>query len=149
MSGTRQLIPITGLLLTFAVSSHMVARLSGQQTPGGDFTNATTAEVRGPNGVLLRGQFAAAVEDDDDELERKATLAATGAGSSAAGEAEVEFDKGTLGKQEVEFSVTGLPAGTRLTFVIDGREVATATTDQRGRAEAEVDINASGVAASR
>ena len=141
MSATRQIIPLTGLLLTFAFSSYTVAGLHGQQTPGGDFTNASTAEVRGPAGVLLRGQFAAVVEDDEDELERKATLASTAAGSTASGEAEIEFDKGTPGKQEIEFSVSGLPAGTRLTFVIDGREIATATVYQRGRAEAEVDVN--------
>ena len=150
MSDTRQFIPVAGLLLTFAIVSHHVVRLDGQQPPTGDFTNAATAEVRDANGqVVLRGQFAASVEDDDGDLERKAALAPTGAGTTASGKAEVEFAKDTPAAQEIEFSVTNLAPGARFTFVIDGREVATATTDRRGHAEAEVDVNTSAVSRSR
>ena len=150
MSDTRQFIPLAGLLLTFAIAVHSMVRLDGQQPPTGDFTNSTTAEVRDANGqVVLRGQFAAPVEDDDGEMERKAALAPTAAGTTATGEAEVEFAKDTPASQEIEFSVSNLPAGERVTFVIDGREIATATTDRQGRAEAEVDVDASGVSRSR
>ena len=88
---------------------------------------------------MLQGQFEH-TEDDDDDTERKATLKPTGIDADAAGEAEVEFAKSAPTAQEVEFSVRGLPPGTALAFVIDGQQVATATTDQRGRAEVELDV---------
>ena len=150
MKNRRQLIPIVGLIVTMAVAVYMVAQLNGQEAPPtGDFSNAATAEVRDAQGqVILRGQFALADEDDDD-IERKATLQATGVDADAVGEAEVEFAKAAPAKQEIEFSVRNVQAGAAYTFVIDGVDVATATADKRGRAEADLDIRLPGTTTSR
>ena len=150
MKDMRQAIPIVGLLVTMAAAVYMVVQLSGQERPpAGDFTNAATAEVRDAQGqVVLRGQFALADEEDDD-IERRATLEPTGIDADAAGDAEVEFSKAAPTKQEIEFSVRNLQAGVAFTFVIDGIDVATATADRRGRAEVEVDVPLPGTTASR
>ena len=150
MKDKRWAFPIAGLVATIAVAGYTIVQLYGQSsTTSGDFTNAATATVRDAQGVeLLRGQFVVADEQDDD-VERKATLAPTGADADAAGDAEVEFSKTAPDKQEVEFSVRNVQPGVALTFVIDGIDVATATTDERGRAEVELDIQKPGTAASR
>lgn len=150
MTSKRQMIPLAGLAATVAMAVYMIAQLNGQQaTPTGDFTNATTAEVRDAQGqVLLRGQFAA-VEEEDDDVERKAQLQSTGADPDAVGEAEVEFSRTAPAEQEIEFSVRNVAPGTALTFVIDGTEIASATADNRGRAEAELDVRTAGASGSR
>jgi hypothetical protein len=144
MLRSRQWIPVGGLLATIAMACYAVVRLHGQApAPTADFTNAVTAEVRDAQGqVVLQGQFMAAVEDDDD-LERRATLAATGAAADATGEAELEFARTGPASQEVEFTVRNLPPGATFTFVIDGMDVASATTNQRGRAEVELEVGSS------
>ncbi len=145
MKSTRQLIPIGGLVITVAVAGYMVTQLNGQTSaPAGDFTNAATAQVRDAQGqIVLQGQFMPPV-DEDGGVERRATLAPTGVDADAAGEAEVEFAKTAPTEQEVEFSVENLQASATFTFVIDGTDVATATTDQRGRAEVEMDVRMPG-----
>jgi hypothetical protein len=150
MTSRRQIIPIAGLVATVAIAVYMIAQLNGQQaTPTGDFTNAATAEVRDAQGqVLLRGQFAA-VEEDDDDVERKAQLQSTGVDPDAVGEAEVEFSRNAPAEQEIEFSVRNVAPGAVLTFVIDGTEIASATADSRGRAEAEFDVRTAGAPGSR
>jgi len=67
-------------------------------------------------------------------------LAPTSADDELTGEAEIEFSKSAPVEQEVEFSVRNVAAGTVLTFVIDGTEVATVTADSRGRAEVELEV---------
>ncbi|HZL94699.1 MAG TPA: hypothetical protein VFB99_13680 [Vicinamibacterales bacterium] len=142
------MIPAVGLLLTVVAIVNTV-QLNGQATaPSADFTNAAFAEVRDIQGlVVLRGQFQ--VTDDDDDVERKATLAPTGVDADAVGEAEVEFSKAAPALQEVEFSVRSVAAGAVLTFVIDGTDVATATADRRGRAEVDLDVRMPGTTGSR
>jgi hypothetical protein len=145
MRNSSQWIPIGGLLATIAITFYIVAQLNGQSlAAANDFTNAATAEVKDEQGrTVLQGPFMPAVEEDGD-LERRATLAGTGIDADATGEAEVEFAKAAPTEQEVEFSVTNLPAGARLTFAIDGTDVATATTDRRGRAEVELTVKMPG-----
>jgi hypothetical protein len=145
----RQIIPIAGLLMTMAASAYMVARMHGQTTAvTADFSSAAIAEVRDAEGkVLLRGTFAATDEADDD-IERRAVLASEGGGSGR-GEAEVEISRQDRSKQEVEFSVDSLTPATALTFSIDGVQVATATTDDRGHAEIELDVTMPGARAAR
>jgi hypothetical protein len=150
MKDKRQMVPVAGLLATVGAAVYMVVQLSGQ-TPNstGDFTNATVAEVRdAPGQVILSGEFQL-VEEDDDDIERKAALAPTGVDADAAGEAEIEFSKAGPADQEAEFSVRNVAAGAVLTFVIDGTEVATATADARGRAEVELDVRMPGTTGSR
>jgi hypothetical protein len=150
MKDKRQIIPVAGLLATMALAVYMVVQLSAQTaTPAGDFTNAALAEVRDAQGqVLLRGSFQQADEEDDD-IERKAVLAAAGADADARGEAEVEFSRNAPATQEVEFSVRNVAPGTVLTFAIDGVDIATATADGKGRAGVELDVPMPGTAASR
>ena len=138
-----QLIPLAGLLSTIGIAAYVVVQLNGQAiATTGDFTNAATAEVRDAQGqVVLRGQFAVAPDEEaEGEVERKAVLTPAGADADASGEAEIEFAKATPAAQELEFSVANLAPNSTFTFVIDGTDVATATTDARGRAETEWDV---------
>ena len=150
MSVTRRLIPAVGLLATCAAAVYMVVQLSAQATgPTGDFTNAALAEVRDAQGqVILSGQFQP-VDEQDDDVERKAVLAPAGGDAEAAGEAEIEFSKAAPTEQEVEFAVRNVPPGAVVTFVIDGTEVATATADGSGRAEIDLVVRMPGAATSR
>jgi hypothetical protein len=143
-------IPIGGLLATIVGAAYAVIQLNGQtQAPTGDFTNAATAQVRDAQGqIVLQGQFMAPVEEDGG-LERRATLSPTGVDADAKGEAEVEFEKAAPTTQEVEFAVENLAAGATFTFVIDGTDVASATTDRQGSAEVELDVRMPGAGASR
>ena len=151
MSHTRQIIPIAGLAGTLALTVYMVTRLHAQTTvPSVDFTNAAIAEVQDGQGqIVLRGEFAVADEQDDDDVERKAALQPAGTDTDAAGEAEVEVAKSAPAQQEIEFSVRNLAAGTSVTFLIDGQVIGQASVDRRGRAELEVDVPGPGAAVSR
>ena len=144
------MIPAAGLLATVVASCYMVVQLNAQTTASAaDFTNAAVAEVRDAQGqVVLSGPFQVA-DDDDDDVERKATLASTGVDADATGKAEVEFSKDAPAAQEVEFSIRNVAPNTTFTFVIDGTAVATATADRRGRAEVELDVRLPGAAATR
>jgi hypothetical protein len=148
---TRQIIPLAGLLATMAAAVYMVVQLNAQTgSVTADFTNASVAEVRDAQGqVVLSGRFETTADEGDDDFERKAVLGSTAVDADAAGEAEVEFSKKAATKQEVEFSVRNLAPGGVLTFVIDGTEIGTATCDERGRAEIEVDVRKPGADASR
>ena len=150
MKNKMQVIPAVGLLCTVAVVGYMVVQLNAQSTaPSGDLTQASIAEVRDAQGqVVLRGQFAVAEEEDDD-IERKATLAQTGVDADAAGEAEVEFAKAAPTVQEVEFAARNLQPGATFTFVIDGQDLGTATADRGGKAEIELEVRLPGAPASR
>jgi hypothetical protein len=137
-------IGAAGLVVTAAVAVAMVVHLSGQQASAvsGDFRNAVTAEVRDAQGtVLLRGSFVQVADDNDSDLERKATLTSTQTGGQATGEAEVEYNKNQPDVQEVEFNVTGAPARAQLTLVLDGKDVISATANDQGKAEAEVNVS--------
>jgi hypothetical protein len=113
------------------------------QKPGqvsGDFRNAVTAEVRDAQGQpLLRGSFEAVDADDKGEVERLAKLTAVTPGSSATGEAEVEYQTDSPATQEIELTATGIAAGSQVSLVIDGAAVATATADKDGKVELEVE----------
>jgi hypothetical protein len=138
----RQWIPGVGLLATVGMAAFMVAQLYAQ-APAGDFANAATAEVRNAQGqIVLRGQFVV-VDEEDDDVERKATLEPTGIDPDATGEAEVEIPRNAPANQEIEFSIRNVDSGMVYTFVIDGQDVATATANQRGRAEVELNLGAS------
>jgi hypothetical protein len=146
MSNLRKFVPVAGLLTAIVVVIYMVVQLTAQGTTNlsANFTNAAVAEVKDAQGhVVLQGQFVP-VEEDDDDIERKAILKPAGSDADAAGEAEVEFAKSAPATQEVEFSVSGLQPGGTFTFVIDGQEVATATADRSGKAEVEIDVRMPG-----
>ena len=137
----RQLIPAAGLVCTVLAAAYAVVQLEAQPATPVDFTGAATAEVRDAGGqVLLQGLFETEVEEDEQETERNARLTPTGAAPNAAGEAEVEFDSDATSVQDIEFSVKGVAPGTALTFVIDGIEVAKATSNARGKADVELEV---------
>jgi hypothetical protein len=135
----RQYFIVAAFAAVVAFAAYMMVNVYAQSnTASGDFRNAAVAEVHDAQGqAVLRGQFTASPEDDDD-IERKATLEPTGLDADASGEAEVEFDKAGATEQELEFSVKNLLAGGTFTFVIDGVTIATATADRRGHAEVEI-----------
>src|SRR5687767_6983662 len=119
MNKTAQRISMAGLGAVLILAVAMIAQLMAQQrsTVTGDFRNAQAAEVRDAQGaVLLRGTFAPADGDDDQEVERLATLQPTDAGRKMAGEAEVEYQKDAPDTQEVEFQVLSAQPGSVLTL---------------------------------
>jgi hypothetical protein len=145
-----QKFAVGGMLAIMAIAVVMIVQLGAQRAAQvtGDFSNAQTAELRDAQGtVLLKGTFAPAAQDpgEEEEVERKAPLVAATAGGAMTGEAEVEYQKATPSVQEVEFTAIGLPAGTAVTLVIDGKTVASATADKNGKAEAEVEVRGAGL----
>jgi hypothetical protein len=117
-------------------------QLYGQRAPQlvGDFRNAAQAEVRDAQGqVLLTGQFAPIDADDQGEVERLARLAPITAGSTASGEAEVEYQTDDPSTQEIELTATGIAAGAQVSLVIDGANVGSATADAKGKVELEIE----------
>ena len=109
--------------------------------PAADFRNAANAEVRSTEDqVILSGSFVEAASDSD-EVERKATLVASGTGGTASGSAEVESCRDNdCDKQEVEFDIVNAPPNATLRLLIDGKPFGTVTTDGKGRASVERDV---------
>lgn len=130
-------------LATAGMAISVIAAVGAQAPQGAafDFTQAALAEVKNGEGqVVLSGKFAVS-PDDDDDVERKATLAPTSVDADATGEAEIEMSgTGNSRKQEVEFSVHNVQPGGTFTFVIDGRSWITATANERGRIEIEREV---------
>lgn len=143
MTDKKLMISMGGLLVTMVAAVYFVVQLSGQApTQTGDFTNAAVAEVKDAQGqVILRGEFKL-VEEEDDDIERKAQLLPTGGDADAAGEAEVEYASASAAEQELEFAIRNVQPGATFSFVIDGQDVATATADERGRAALEWTVRA-------
>ena len=140
MLTARKAVPAVVIVAVIAVTGYVVARFNGQEPiQSADFRNAATAEIRDSTGmVVLRGTFRL-VEEEDDDIERKAALALT-AGGEVMGEAEVEFATEMPADQEVEFAARGLEVGATYTLVVDGREVASVVADPRGRIAIELDV---------
>jgi hypothetical protein len=150
MLSTRKAVPVAVILAFIAITGYAVARYNAQEPAiqSADFRNAVTAEIRDSHGELvLRGAFML-VEEEDDDIERKAPLAAA-TGGEVMGEAEVEFATEMPADQEVEFTARGLVAGATYTLVVDGREVATVTADPRGRIAIELDVPLPGAPSSQ
>lgn len=132
-------------LVALAVSAGACggARSTGSFVPGpaADFRGAASAEVRNAQGqVILSGRFVETAADGDD-VERKATLAATGVDPDASGAVEVESCRDADCKaQEIEFEVVNVDPAAMLRLVIDGKDFGTVTTDARGRAAVEYNV---------
>ena len=146
MNKKLKLVALTGALALVAAGTMTVAQLNGEQAAAitGDFRNAAVAEVHGSQGqVLMRGSFAPVDSDDEGEVERLATLTAVAPEfNNAKGEAEVEYETASPSEQEVELTLTGVPAGTDIAFVIDGKLIASAKADNRGRVSLEIPVKA-------
>ena len=105
----------------------------------GDLSNATTVEVKDSTGtVILRGHFVDSPEDDDD-VERKATLTGSGTTAKATGVAEIEVSRtNNRLDQEVEVSVSNLAPGATYTVFVDAKRLGTLQTNKNGKAEMEL-----------
>jgi hypothetical protein len=145
MLSARKAVPVAVIVAFILVTGYVVARYNGEPTiQSADFRNALTAEIRNSQGeIVLRGTFMLGEEEDDD-IERKAPLAAP-TGGDVVGEAEVEFATEMPADQEVEFTARGLVAGATYTLRVDGRQVATLAADARGRIAIELEVPLPGV----
>ena len=145
---TTVLAAVVGVAL-IAGGGYVVARFNEPDAiQSADFRNAATAEIRdSKDAVVLRGTFML-VEEEDDDIERKAALARP-AGGGVFGEAEVEFATETPTDQEVEFSARELTAGATYRLVVDERQIATVVADPRGRIAVELTVPLPGALSSR
>jgi hypothetical protein len=105
-----------------------------------DLAAAKLVEIKDPTGqIVLSGNFAPE-NKQGGAVEGKALL--TGSGSNATARGEAEFEVSTTGnggtEKELEISVSKLAPGTSFSLFIDGRQVATFSTNQRGAAELEM-----------
>jgi hypothetical protein len=141
MRHSLQWIPIGGLLVTMAIAVAMLAQLHAQKAAAGDYSKAAVAEVHDAQGqVILRGSFVGVDDGDDDDVERKARLEAAGTDADAAGEAEIEVSTTNAAEQEIEFSIRNVQGSAAFVLIIDGREVARATSDGRGRVDVDLEV---------
>ncbi len=143
MKTTTRTVSVRAAIVTIAIVAVTAVQLSGQRAAQvtGDFRNAATAEVVDAQGQpLLRGSFEAVDGDDKGEVERLAKLAPVVAGSTASGEAEVEYQVDDPATQEIELQATGMPAGAQVSLVIDGTTIATATANKSGKVEVELKV---------
>ncbi len=122
----------TALMMLLGVTSMQCSKgdsasPDGELPSGVDLSTAQKVEIQDSAGqVVLSGTF----ED------HKAKLAGTGANAKAEGSVDLEIEKkGNAVKQEVEANVEELAASTSYKIVIDGKEVATFTTDDKGKRE--------------
>jgi hypothetical protein len=130
---------VTGGIASVWVQDTIAAQSNDGPLPEdvGDLSNATTVEVKDNTGtVVLRGHFVDSPEDDDD-VERKATL--TGTTAKATGEAEIEVSRNNNRlDQEVEVSVSNLAPDATYTVFVDAKQLGTFQTNKNGKAEMEL-----------
>ncbi|MEO5988592.1 MAG: hypothetical protein ABIU54_05435 [Candidatus Eisenbacteria bacterium] len=122
----------TALMMVLGVTSMQCSKgesskTDGELPSGMDLSTAQKVEIQDTAGmVVLSGTFA----------NHKASLTGTDPSAKAEGSVDLEIDKKDNGlKQEVEASVEDLAASTSYKIVIDGKEVATFTTDDKGKKE--------------
>jgi hypothetical protein len=132
---------MTGGIAAVWLQDTIVAQSNEASLPEdvGDLSNATTVEVKDSTGaVVLRGHFVDSPEDDDD-VERKATLTGGGTTAKATGEAEIEVSRSNNRlDQEVEVSVSNLDPAATYTVFVDAKQLGTFQTNQNGKAELEL-----------
>jgi hypothetical protein len=143
---TRMVVLLAAIVATAGIASVWVQGTFAAQSNEaslpvdvGDLSNAATVEVKDSSGaVVLTGHFVEAPEDDDD-VERKATLTGSGTTASSKGEAEIEVSRNDNRLvQDVEVSVSNLNPGVTYTVFIDAKQVGTFTTNKSGKAEMEL-----------
>ena len=105
----------------------------------GNLSEVRSVEIQDAGGqVILSGNFGDA-KQGRKELEREAVLTATNVMPKARGVAEIEIktNDASFTEQELELSVKYLSAGAKFNLFLDGREVASFTTNHQGKAELE------------
>lgn len=144
----KMVLPLVGLLLLCGYAAFAVIRSGSkaqeikQPLPSsvGDLAAAKLVEIKDAAGhIVLSGTFGARHEQDGD-VEGKALLTDTVSNAAAKGEAEFEVSTNINGgtERELEVSVRQLAPGTSFSLFVDGQQVATFSTDQRGAAELEM-----------
>ena len=144
----KRILPLVGMLLLCGYAAFAVIRSANkvqevkQPLPSsvGDLAVAKLVEIKDAAGQsVLSGSFVIENKQDGD-VEGKALLTGTGINAEAKGEAEFEVSTNRNGgmEKELEISVRKLVPGTSFSVFVDGQQVATFSTDQRGAAELEM-----------
>lgn len=144
----KRILPLVGMLLLCGYAAVAVIRTGNkvqevkQPLPSsvGDLAGAKLVEITDAAGqIVLSGCFAPENKQDGD-VEGKALLTGTGINATARGEAEFEVSTNKTGgtERELEVSVSKLAPATTYSMFINGQQVATFSTNQRGAAELEM-----------
>jgi hypothetical protein len=144
----KRILPIVGMLLLCGYAAFAVIRTGNkvqevrQPLPSsvGDLAASKLVEIKDAAGqIVLSGNFVV-VNKQDGDVEGKALLTGTGINAEAKGEAEFEVSTKRNGgtEKELEISVRKLAPGTSFSLFVDGQQVATFSTNQRGAAELEM-----------
>jgi hypothetical protein len=139
-------LPLIGLVLVCLAAAYAAVYAASeyqetQQTlPAavGDLNAVSAIEVRTESGTaVLSGTFGTA-KVSGGETERNATLAAA-AGQSGKGTAEIEINRnGDRLERELEIDVEGLSPNANYVIFVDGQQVSSFTTNDKGAAEVEM-----------
>jgi len=136
MTSRKLLLTLVVLLLAVVVVARTSADRIKQPLPSTvqNLADAKVIEIKDSAGqVLLRGTFVKTTESKD---ESEFTAPLDGAGTDAAGKAEIEIEtKNAVTKQELEVSATKLPSAASLKLFLDGSELMTFTTNKAGKAD--------------
>jgi hypothetical protein len=144
----KRILPLIGLLLLCGYAAFAVIRTGKQAqevkyplpSSVGDLAAAKLVEIKDTSGqIVLSGTFVVENKQDGD-VEGNALLTGIGVNAVAKGEAEFEVSRNINGttERELEISVNKLTPGTSFSMFVDGRQVATFTTNLRGAAELEM-----------
>ena len=144
----KRILPLVGMLLLCGYAAFAVIRTSNKvqevklplPSSVSDLAAAKLVEIKDAAGqIVLSGNFIAENKRNGD-VEGKALLTGTGINAMAKGEAEFEVSTNRNGgkEKELEVSVRRLAPGTSFSMFVDGQQVATFTTNQRGAAELEM-----------
>jgi hypothetical protein len=144
----KRILPLVGMLMLCGYAAFAVIRSANkvqevkQPLPSsvGDLTTAKLVEIKDAAGqIVLSGNFVVEKKQDGN-VEGKALLTGTGINATAKGDAEFEVSMNRVGatEKELEISVRRLAPGTSFNLFVDGQQVVTFSTDQRGAAELEM-----------
>jgi hypothetical protein len=144
----KKILPLIGMLLLCGYAAFAVIRSGNkvqkvkQYMPSSlsDLAAVKLVEIKDATGqLILSGNFIAENKQGGD-IEGQALLTGTGVNAMAKGEAEFEVSRNKHGgtEEELEVSVRKLTPSTSFSLFIDGRQVATFSTNLRGAAELEM-----------
>jgi hypothetical protein len=144
----KRILPVIGMLLLCGYAAFAVIRHSNKvqevkhplPSSIGDLAAAKLVEIKDAAGqVVLSGTFAVENKPDGD-IEGEALLVGTDINAGAKGKAEFEVSTDSKGmlEKELELSVSKLASETSFSMFVDGQQVATFITNQRGAAELEM-----------
>ena len=140
----KMILPVVGMFLLGCAVVAAVREDSEikQPLPSSldDLAAVKLIEIRDAGGqVVLGGSFTMKTKPNRN-VDGEATLAPTGVDQDAAGKAEVEVSTKKDGsvEKELEVEVRNLSPGANFNVFVDGRQVASFTTNPRGSAELEM-----------